>query len=186
MRDLVLLDFKRSNECIDFTMLCVCFVFFFVSVYTRACRNNASTFNFSCFSGSKVNLVGALGWSFFEFPNTPGKTKKKLRKNGNFYAKPNRFFLYGCNSKTNHCKYLKFSPNTTEILNFSEKNSYGSIKILENLIQKLKTQYEIFQKFSKFFNFLNASLHLVFKLMTNNNYTIYSINAKQLSKSNCS
>ncbi|KAF0773927.1 Uncharacterized protein FWK35_00000467, partial [Aphis craccivora] len=20
-------------------------------------------------------------------------------------------FLYGCNSKTNHCKYLKFSPN---------------------------------------------------------------------------
>ncbi|KAF0753117.1 Uncharacterized protein FWK35_00016453 [Aphis craccivora] len=24
--------------------------------------------------------------------------------------RPNRFFFYGCNSKTNHCKYLKFSP----------------------------------------------------------------------------
>ncbi|KAF0701719.1 hypothetical protein FWK35_00033756 [Aphis craccivora] len=24
--------------------------------------------------------------------------------------RPNRFF-YGCNSKSNHCKYLKFSPN---------------------------------------------------------------------------
>ncbi|KAF0761527.1 hypothetical protein FWK35_00008890 [Aphis craccivora] len=24
--------------------------------------------------------------------------------------RPNRFF-YDCNSKTNHCKYLKFSPN---------------------------------------------------------------------------
>ncbi|KAF0759445.1 Uncharacterized protein FWK35_00013315, partial [Aphis craccivora] len=44
------------------------------------------------FSDSKVNLVGALGRSFFEFPNSFQKhrenQKKKLRKNGNFYAKP--------------------------------------------------------------------------------------------------
>ncbi|KAF0768807.1 Uncharacterized protein FWK35_00017209 [Aphis craccivora] len=37
------LDSERSDECIDFTMLCV---FFFVSVYTRKCRNNASISNF--------------------------------------------------------------------------------------------------------------------------------------------
>ncbi|KAF0703390.1 Uncharacterized protein FWK35_00029620, partial [Aphis craccivora] len=93
-------------------MLCV--FFFFVCEFTRTCRNNASIFNFSSFSGLKVNLVGLLGRSFLEFPNTPGNTKKKLRKNGNFYVKPvfdKIDFLYGCNSKTNHCKYLKFSPN---------------------------------------------------------------------------
>ncbi|KAF0770412.1 Uncharacterized protein FWK35_00027372 [Aphis craccivora] len=44
---------------------------FFVSVYMRTCRNNGSIFNFSSFSGSKVNLVGALGGHFFEIPR-PG------------------------------------------------------------------------------------------------------------------
>ncbi|KAF0701758.1 Uncharacterized protein FWK35_00038482 [Aphis craccivora] len=42
-------------------------------------------------SDSKMNLVGALGSSFFEFPNSFQKRRekpKKLRKNGNFYAKP--------------------------------------------------------------------------------------------------
>ncbi|KAF0767154.1 Uncharacterized protein FWK35_00001458 [Aphis craccivora] len=38
----VVLDSERSYECIDFTMLCV---FFFVSVYKRTCRNNASNSN---------------------------------------------------------------------------------------------------------------------------------------------
>ncbi|KAF0762430.1 Uncharacterized protein FWK35_00009696 [Aphis craccivora] len=54
-------------------------------------------------SDNKMNLVGELGRSFFEFPNSfqkrREKPKKKLRKTGNFYAKPN------------HCKYLKCSPN---------------------------------------------------------------------------
>ncbi|KAF0757779.1 Uncharacterized protein FWK35_00010711 [Aphis craccivora] len=53
----------------------LCF-FFFVSVYTRKCRNNA--------------LI-SLRRSFFAFPNSfqkrREKPKKKLRKNGNFYAK---------------------------------------------------------------------------------------------------
>ncbi|KAF0758949.1 hypothetical protein FWK35_00019684, partial [Aphis craccivora] len=43
-------------------------------------------------SDSKMNLVGALWRSFFEFLNSfqkrREKPKKKLRKNGNFYAKP--------------------------------------------------------------------------------------------------
>ncbi|KAF0761274.1 Uncharacterized protein FWK35_00022224 [Aphis craccivora] len=38
------LDSERSEECIDFTMMCVFFLF--VSVYTRTCRNNASISNF--------------------------------------------------------------------------------------------------------------------------------------------
>ncbi|KAF0731482.1 Uncharacterized protein FWK35_00026969, partial [Aphis craccivora] len=40
----VVLDSERSDECSDFTMLC--FFFFFVSVYTRKCRNNASISNY--------------------------------------------------------------------------------------------------------------------------------------------
>ncbi|KAF0755214.1 Uncharacterized protein FWK35_00016244 [Aphis craccivora] len=36
-------DSERSDECIDFIMLCV---FFFVSVYMRKCRNNASISNY--------------------------------------------------------------------------------------------------------------------------------------------
>ncbi|KAF0773010.1 hypothetical protein FWK35_00001754, partial [Aphis craccivora] len=35
-------------------------------------------------SDTKMNLVGALGGQFLK---ALGKTKKKLRKNGNFYAK---------------------------------------------------------------------------------------------------
>ncbi|KAF0761564.1 hypothetical protein FWK35_00014254, partial [Aphis craccivora] len=72
----------------------VCF-FFFVSVYTRTCRNNASILNCGVFKSA-------------------GKNQKKLRKNGNFYVKlvfDQIDFLYGCNLKNNHCKYLKFSPN---------------------------------------------------------------------------
>ncbi|KAF0746846.1 Uncharacterized protein FWK35_00023007 [Aphis craccivora] len=38
------LDSEQSDECIDFTMLCVFFLC--VCVYTRTCRNNASILNF--------------------------------------------------------------------------------------------------------------------------------------------
>ncbi|KAF0746232.1 Uncharacterized protein FWK35_00031401 [Aphis craccivora] len=60
-------------------MLCV--IFFCVSVYTKTCRNNALIFNFSSFSDSKVILVGALGRSFFEFPNIFQKHREKPKKN---------------------------------------------------------------------------------------------------------
>ncbi|KAF0771990.1 Uncharacterized protein FWK35_00000276 [Aphis craccivora] len=39
----ILMNSERSDGCIDFTMLCF---FFFVSVYTRTCQNNASISNF--------------------------------------------------------------------------------------------------------------------------------------------
>ncbi|KAF0773946.1 Uncharacterized protein FWK35_00003502, partial [Aphis craccivora] len=48
----VLLDFERSDECIDFTMMCV-FFFFFVSVTTF--------WSMDPVSDRKVNLVGTLG-----------------------------------------------------------------------------------------------------------------------------
>ncbi|KAF0752866.1 Uncharacterized protein FWK35_00021999 [Aphis craccivora] len=48
----------------------------------RMCRNNALIFNFSSFSGSKVNLVGALGgfsWGafFLKFSIVFKSTRKK-------------------------------------------------------------------------------------------------------------
>ncbi|KAF0772733.1 Uncharacterized protein FWK35_00007800, partial [Aphis craccivora] len=120
-------DSERSDECIDFTMLCVLFIFFVCVCVHENVSKIEIMLQFRTLvvvSDSKMNLVGALGRSFFEFSNTQGKTKKQLRKNGNFYAKPvfdQIDFLYGCNSKTNHRKYLKYSPNTIEIFDIFEK-----------------------------------------------------------------
>ncbi|KAF0762652.1 Uncharacterized protein FWK35_00025399 [Aphis craccivora] len=61
-------------------MLCV-FIYFFVSVYTRTCRNNVSISNFGVVFDRKMNLVGALGRSFFEFPNSFQKRREKPKKN---------------------------------------------------------------------------------------------------------
>ncbi|KAF0762058.1 Uncharacterized protein FWK35_00015822, partial [Aphis craccivora] len=41
--NLCILDSEQSDECIDFTMMCV----FFISVYNITCRNNASIFQTS-------------------------------------------------------------------------------------------------------------------------------------------
>ncbi|KAF0751236.1 hypothetical protein FWK35_00028655, partial [Aphis craccivora] len=57
-------------------MLCVCF--FFLCVYTRESVEIMLQFQtLGVVSNSKMNLVDAMGRSFFEFYNTPGKTKKK-------------------------------------------------------------------------------------------------------------
>ncbi|KAF0756452.1 Uncharacterized protein FWK35_00038670 [Aphis craccivora] len=42
-------------------------------------------------------------------------------------------FLYGCNSKTNHCKYLKFSPDV-----------YVSVIYIQFNFQKILTFFELF------------------------------------------
>ena len=70
-------------------------------------------------SNSKVNILGALKKSKVTFSNNFKKNRKKQQqksdgKTGIFTQ--NQFstksiFLYGCNSKTNHCKHLTFSPN---------------------------------------------------------------------------
>ncbi|KAF0764318.1 Uncharacterized protein FWK35_00007005 [Aphis craccivora] len=77
---------ERSDECIDFTILC------FFSLYTRTCRNNASiSLTLGVVSDSKMNLVGALGRSFFEFSNSfqkhREKPKKKIKEKRKFLRK---------------------------------------------------------------------------------------------------
>ncbi|KAF0687700.1 Uncharacterized protein FWK35_00037312 [Aphis craccivora] len=70
-----------------------CVFFFFLCLCTRDSIEIMLQFQtLGMVSDSKMNLVGALGRSFFEFLNNfqkrREKPKKKLRINGNFFAKP--------------------------------------------------------------------------------------------------
>ncbi|KAF0763583.1 Uncharacterized protein FWK35_00026345 [Aphis craccivora] len=98
-------------------MMCVCFFFSCLcSVYSITSQNNFPISNF----GGGFRCKNEYHWCIVEvksehFPTVfkeIEKNKKKLTKKQEFLRKtnfrPNRFFLYGCNSKTNHCKYLKF------------------------------------------------------------------------------
>ncbi|KAE9545351.1 hypothetical protein AGLY_000894 [Aphis glycines] len=87
---------ERSDECIDFTMIITS-------------QNNAPISNY----GGWFPIGKKLTFSNI-FQNNREKQKKNDGKTGIFTQ--NQFstesiFLYGCNSKTNHCKYLKISPN---------------------------------------------------------------------------
>ncbi|KAF0744896.1 Uncharacterized protein FWK35_00020723 [Aphis craccivora] len=88
---------ERSDECIDLTMIITS-------------RNNAPISNF----GGGLRCKSEYPWCIIQFKNKREKQKKSYGKTGIFTQ--NQFstksiFLYGCNSKTNHSKYLKFSPN---------------------------------------------------------------------------
>ncbi|KAF0701574.1 Uncharacterized protein FWK35_00035614 [Aphis craccivora] len=77
---LLILDSERSDECIDFTMLCI--FFFFLCLCTRESVKIMLQFQtMGVVSCSKMNLVGALGSSFFEFPNSFQKRREKPKKN---------------------------------------------------------------------------------------------------------
>ncbi|KAE9544483.1 hypothetical protein AGLY_000024 [Aphis glycines] len=179
----LIVDSERSDKCIDFIMLCV---FFFVSVYTRRmCRNNASIFNFSSFSGLKVNLVGALGGHSLKFPiifKSTRKIKKKLRKNGNFYAKPvfdqiNFFiwFVYSSNFYDIYRKRENLQRNNNDLSSNDFKylllfKKYKS-KILENFTIMIHTAPNVqhsgthLPAFFKFINVINLiDLNLKFKV----------------------
>ncbi|KAF0696922.1 Uncharacterized protein FWK35_00038610 [Aphis craccivora] len=70
-------------------MLCV----FFLYLCTRESVEIMLQFQIlGVVSDSKMNIVGKLGGHFLNFPivfkSAGKKQKKKLRKNGNFYAKP--------------------------------------------------------------------------------------------------
>ncbi|KAE9536738.1 hypothetical protein AGLY_006971 [Aphis glycines] len=94
-----ILDSERSDECIDFTMMYIFFLFVFVSVYSITSRNNASISNF----GSGFRWKSKYPWCIIEekskhFPTVfkkSRKTKKKTEKR-EFLRKisfrPNRFF----------------------------------------------------------------------------------------------
>ncbi|KAE9543901.1 hypothetical protein AGLY_001879 [Aphis glycines] len=107
LRDI--LNSERSDECIDSTMM---YVFFFVcvSVYSITIRNNASISNF----GSGLRWKSEYPRCIIKFSKNREKQKKndgKMRIFTQNQFSTESIFLYSCNSKTNHCKYLKFSPN---------------------------------------------------------------------------
>ncbi|KAF0758567.1 Uncharacterized protein FWK35_00013977, partial [Aphis craccivora] len=97
-------------------------------------------------SDGKVNILGALKRSkvniFQQFSKKSRKTKKKSDgKTGIFTQNQittKSIFLYGYSSKTNHCKYLKFSPNiyisTIENFDFSD-NSFFEFIFLRNMLK---------------------------------------------------
>ncbi|KAF0774149.1 Uncharacterized protein FWK35_00001991, partial [Aphis craccivora] len=156
-----------------------CCVFFFVSVYTRTCRNNA---RISKFGGFRF----CIGRSFFEFPNSlqkrREKPKKKRRKNGNFYAKPDltkTIFLNGCNSKTNHCKYIKISPNSQfYFISVYSSNFYEICRKREKLqrndndLSSNDFKYFISRKYLKILPFLIISHKVENIIQAYNNYKI--------------
>ncbi|KAF0751637.1 Uncharacterized protein FWK35_00020967, partial [Aphis craccivora] len=118
---------ERSEECIDFTMMCVFFFYFiFVSVTTF--------WSMDPVSDRKVNVVCTLRGQNFQ--KRREKPKKNDGKTGIFTQ--NKFstksiFLYGFNSKTNHCKFLKFSPNiyVSVIYIHVDKNILDNQKVLK-------------------------------------------------------
>ncbi|KAF0768166.1 Uncharacterized protein FWK35_00028524 [Aphis craccivora] len=76
-----------------------------------ASRNNASISNF----GGGFGCKSEYPWCIIEFSKKSKKQKKSDGKTGIFTH--NQFstksiFLYDCNSKIIHCKYLKISQNT--------------------------------------------------------------------------
>jgi hypothetical protein len=105
-------------------MICFFFFFFiyfffiFVSVDTIWGSKNASIALYSNFSERKLNLVGILGGQKLKIFNIfLTRREKPLKNEGKtVYFTQNQFstksnFLFCYNSKTNRCKYLKFSPN---------------------------------------------------------------------------
>ncbi|KAF0710362.1 Uncharacterized protein FWK35_00026615, partial [Aphis craccivora] len=105
---------ERSDECIDFTMLCV-FLFFYLSEYSITSRYNAPISNF----GGGFRCKSEYPWCIIEFSKKSRITKKKKNYGKTGIFTQNQFstksiFLCGCNSKTNHCKNLKLSPNKFE------------------------------------------------------------------------
>ncbi|KAE9526885.1 hypothetical protein AGLY_013533 [Aphis glycines] len=102
-------------------------------------RNNTSISNF----GSGFRWKNEYPWCIIEvkskhFPTVLKTIEKNKKKNDGKTAifTQNQFstesiFLYGCNSKTNHCKYLKFSPNVYVM----SVKKFWMTKKLENLIQ---------------------------------------------------
>ncbi|KAF0772798.1 Uncharacterized protein FWK35_00007464 [Aphis craccivora] len=105
-----------------------CCVFFCVCLCTRERVEIMLQFQtLGVVSDSKMNLVGALGRSFFEFPNSfqkrREKPKKNLRKNGNFYAKQvfdqMDFFIWFVDKKILDDQKFKFLRSLSKTRKFA-------------------------------------------------------------------
>ncbi|KAE9526479.1 hypothetical protein AGLY_013127 [Aphis glycines] len=137
------LDSERSDECIDFTMMCV---FFFVSVYSITSRNNAPISNYG----------GGFCCKIFKKIE---KNKKEMTEKRQFLRKtsfrPNRFFFM---------VVIQELIDTIEIFNFSNSNLYEICQNCENLQvilwleNLLKIWYKILHKF--FFKYLVDKIFL--------------------------
>ncbi|KAE9534050.1 hypothetical protein AGLY_008786 [Aphis glycines] len=146
-----ILDSERSDECIDFTM-------------NITSRNNAPISNYGVVSDVKVNILEVKVNIFQQFSKKSRKTKKKMTEKREFLRKTSFrqiVFLYGCNSKTNHCKYLKFSQNTIEIFNFSNSNLYEICQNCENL------QIILWLENHKIFSFITNKSRRYLKILPN-------------------
>ncbi|KAF0760082.1 Uncharacterized protein FWK35_00030598, partial [Aphis craccivora] len=106
-------------------MLCV--FFFFASVYTRTCRNNASISNFGggfrCKSEYPRCIIVVKSKHFPTIFKKIEKTKINDGKMGNFTQyqfSTKSIFLYGCNLKTNHFVLIfKFLRNLSKTRKFA-------------------------------------------------------------------
>ncbi|KAE9533828.1 hypothetical protein AGLY_008907, partial [Aphis glycines] len=143
IKDMLFAPLQILNEVMNvlvYNDVCVC-------VYSITSRNNAS--------------ISTSGWFLIVNKNFP-TVFKKIEKNKNEVTEKR------CNSKTNHCKYLKCSPNvyTTEIFNFFE-NFFGRVKILENLMQStfflLAFEVQILTKIRHIHEYLQIILPLKHK-----------------------
>ncbi|KAF0735040.1 Uncharacterized protein FWK35_00034032, partial [Aphis craccivora] len=93
-----ILNSERSDECIDFTMMCV---FFFMSVYSITSQNNAPISNF----GGGFRCKSEYPWCIIEVKSNYlptvlkkiEKNKKRMMEKREFLRKtsfrPNRFFF---------------------------------------------------------------------------------------------
>ncbi|KAF0739859.1 Uncharacterized protein FWK35_00033539 [Aphis craccivora] len=125
---------ERSNECIDFTMMCV---FFFVSVYSITNQNNAPISNF----GGSFPMKSEYSWCIIEvkiqiFTKSVKNSKICMIKNSTLSfslvflqvsIEKTRSIIIGKILSTISRKHLKNSP--------CRFNFFGPIKILENLVQ---------------------------------------------------
>ncbi|KAF0764604.1 Uncharacterized protein FWK35_00015650, partial [Aphis craccivora] len=97
---------ERSDECIDFTMMCVFFIFLFLCLSPRFGAVKMLRFKkVTPVSGRKVNLVGTLGGQNVR------KNPKKVTEKREFLRKtsfrPNRFFYIVVNQKLITFKFLQ-------------------------------------------------------------------------------
>ncbi|KAF0761236.1 Uncharacterized protein FWK35_00012407 [Aphis craccivora] len=123
---------ERSEECIDFTMIVTS-------------RNNAPISNY----GGGFRCKSEYPWCTIEFSKKSRKTKIKMTGKREFLRKtsfrPNRFFFYGCNSKTNHCKYLKFSPNVYVSVIYIQLNLQNILTFLIQILTTICLNHEYLQ-----------------------------------------
>ncbi|KAE9539854.1 hypothetical protein AGLY_005106 [Aphis glycines] len=152
----LVIHFELSDECIDFTMIITS-------------RNNASISNF----GGGFRWKSEYPWCIIEvkskhFQTVFKKIEKNKKKNdgktgiftqNQFSSKSNFLFCY--NSKTNRCKYLKFSLNTIEIFNFSNDKKKSEIVSHSFFYECLK--FEFIRNMSKLRKF--AILKIWYKIL---------------------